>query len=159
MVYDILSQRSGRSYLAIDDVRYFLNLYFSVACNFLPLLAKDYPGNKSKLLQLFREWNDYYPNTIDNLSRRFTYTSDTLSKDAFISLCAKQPYKDFFNHITLRVRLNQEIDEAKRSGEFNEELGRLSAGGRLSLHVSQHILEPEEGRGTVSMSMFLPNPP
>ena len=73
MLFDILTLRSRRAYLNRDDIRYFLNLYFTVACNFLPLLAKDYPGNKSKLLQMFREWNDYYPNTIDSVSQRFTY--------------------------------------------------------------------------------------
>ena len=67
MLFEILHLRSGRNYLTKDDIRYFLNMYFLLACNFLPLLAKDYPGNKSKMLRLFREWNDYYPKTIDSL--------------------------------------------------------------------------------------------
>ena len=68
MLFEILHLRSGRNYLTKEDIRYFLNMYFLLACNFLPLLAKDYPGNKSKMLKLFREWNDYYPKTIDSLS-------------------------------------------------------------------------------------------
>ena len=62
LLHDIMRQDiavADPALILYEQVRYFITIYLMVACNFLPMLANDYPqDNKVNFLKLFKLWNE-----------------------------------------------------------------------------------------------------
>lgn len=66
----------SEAFITNDKVSHWLSTYLMVACNFLPILANDYPqGNKVRYYKLFKDWNDKVPTVVNDMTHQVMGTA------------------------------------------------------------------------------------
>lgn len=68
IVFDMMSKeyKPDEEYISIEGVRTWITLFLNIACNYLLVLAQDFPsGNKTTYYKLFQEWNKDLSNIAD----------------------------------------------------------------------------------------------
>jgi hypothetical protein len=116
VIFDYLSTNASEykeEGIGIDKVKFWISLYFNIACNSLPILANDFPAkNKTSYMKLFKEWNDNLRPAIDEATNKFMKIALRLRADDFNNACEENVY--LFNVLTIRKYMNDFIQFKKK---------------------------------------------